>query len=58
MARWNVVGAQGSLLSHLVNPVYFHSVCLKLFAYSLLINNNVDIISGGDWESFTSEKCS
>lgn len=26
IARWNVVGVQGSLLSHLIDPIYFHTI--------------------------------
>ena len=26
MARWNVVGVQGSILSHIINPIYFHTI--------------------------------
>jgi hypothetical protein len=26
LARWNVVGVQGSLLSNLIDPIYFHTI--------------------------------
>ena len=28
VAKWNVLGIQGSLLSHFVDPIYFHSITL------------------------------
>ena len=58
MTRWNIVGIQGSLLTHIINPIYFHTVPIyyAFFTTKILKNLKSLFLKGGDRKSFSTEQ--